>query len=56
MDDVSPSAGTPRTTLPETGGTPPSATSIEAKGIEHITRGERWGKPASLSRSGFPTR
>jgi NCS1 family nucleobase:cation symporter-1 len=46
MDDVSQNAGTPM--LPETGGTPPSATSVEAKGIEHITQGERWGRSAGL--------
>ncbi len=48
MDDVSQSAGASGQLLPETGETPPSATSIEAKGIEHITPGERWGLPAGL--------
>src|SRR5258708_23474641 len=48
MDDVSQSAGTSGQLLPETGGTPPPATSIEVKGIQHITGGKRWGKPAAL--------
>ena len=48
MDDVSQSAGTSGQLLPEAGGTPPSVTSIEAKGIQHITQGERWGQPAGL--------
>ncbi len=48
MDDVGQSAGTPGATLSEAGGTPPSATSIEVKGIDHITQGERWGRPAGL--------
>jgi purine-cytosine permease-like protein len=46
MDDVSQGAGTPGAT--QTGAAPPSATSIEAKGIDHITQGERWGRPAAL--------
>jgi nucleobase:cation symporter-1, NCS1 family len=48
MDDLSQSAGTSGTLSPETGGAPPSATSIEAKGIQHITQGERWGQSAGL--------
>jgi purine-cytosine permease-like protein len=48
MDDVSQRAGTSGQPLPGIGGTPPSATSIEDKGIEHITQGERWGRPSSL--------
>jgi len=48
MDDVSQSAGTPRQAPSETGGAPPLAASIEAKGIEHITQGERWGRPSNL--------
>src|SRR5258708_6131484 len=48
MDDVSQSAGTSGQLLPETGGTPPPATSIEVKGIQHITQGERWGRSAGL--------
>src|SRR5258708_29598771 len=48
MDDVSRSAGALGQLLQETGEPPPSATAIEAKGIEHITGGKRWGKPAAL--------
>jgi nucleobase:cation symporter-1, NCS1 family len=48
MDDVSQSAGTPGQAPSELGGAPPLAASIEAKGIEHITQGERWGRPSSL--------
>jgi purine-cytosine permease-like protein len=48
MDDLSQSAGTPHQVLSELGGTPPSATTIEVKGIHHITPGERWGRPSGL--------
>jgi len=48
MDDVSQSAGTSDQALPELGGTSPSAMVIEAKGIQHITQGERWGRPSGL--------
>jgi purine-cytosine permease-like protein len=48
VDDLSQSASAASPTPAATAGTPPSATSIEVKGIEHITRGERWGKPAGL--------
>ena len=48
MDDVSQSAGGLRQALSEVDGTPPSATSIEVKGIQHITQGERWGRPSGL--------
>jgi purine-cytosine permease-like protein len=48
MDDVGQSAGAPGQALSELGGTPPSATSIEVKGIQHITQGERWGRPSGL--------
>ena len=48
MDDVSQSAGTPDQALSELGGTPPSLTTIEAKGIQHITQEERWGRPSGL--------
>jgi NCS1 family nucleobase:cation symporter-1 len=48
VDDLSQSASASRPAVSELGGTPPSATSIEAKGIEHITHGERWGRPAGL--------
>jgi len=48
MDDVNQSGPTPGHVLLETDGTPPSATSIEVKGIDHITDGERWGRPAGL--------
>ena len=48
MDEMSGSAPTPGNVLSKTAGTPPSATSIEAKGIDHITDGERWGRPAGL--------
>jgi nucleobase:cation symporter-1, NCS1 family len=48
MDDVSQSAGSPGQAPSELGGAPPLAASIEAKGIEHITQGERWGRPSSL--------
>ena len=30
------------------GGAPPSVTTIERRGIEHIPQGERWGKPSGL--------
>jgi len=48
MDDVSQSAGTPGQAVSELGGAPPSATSVEAKGIQHISDGERWGRPSGL--------
>ena len=48
MDDVNQSGSTPGRVLSETGGAPPSVTSIEVKGIDHITQGERWGRPAGL--------
>jgi nucleobase:cation symporter-1, NCS1 family len=48
MDDVSQSAGAPGQAPSEMGGAPPLAASIEAKGIEHITHGERWGRPSGL--------
>jgi nucleobase:cation symporter-1, NCS1 family len=48
MDDVSRGSRTSGQAVSEIGGTPPSATSIEVKGIEHITHGERWGGPSGL--------
>jgi len=49
MDDASQSAGTPGQAPSEMGdGAPPLAVAIEAKGIEHITHGERWGRPSGL--------
>ena len=48
MDDVSQSAGGLGQALLEVGGTPPSPASIEVKGIQHITQGERWGRPSGL--------
>ena len=48
MDTVSQSAGGLGQALLEAGGTPPSAASIEVKGIQHITQGERWGRPSGL--------
>src|SRR5215468_4141689 len=48
MDDVNQSGPTPGHVLTETGGTAPAATVIEAKGIDQITQGERWGRPAGL--------
>jgi NCS1 family nucleobase:cation symporter-1 len=48
MDDLSQNAGAGRQRLPEPGSAPPSAASIEAKGIAHITQQERWGRPSSL--------
>src|SRR5215472_2955639 len=47
MDDVSQSAGTKRAPS-ELGGAAPSLTSIEVKGIQHITQEERWGRPSGL--------
>jgi purine-cytosine permease-like protein len=48
MGDVSQGVGISGQSLPEMGGAPPSATFIEDKGIEHITQGERRGRPAGL--------
>lgn len=48
MSDLSQGANISGTAVSQQGTAPPSATAIEVKGIEHISRGERWGKPSNL--------